>query len=91
MNASPCKMIYVQIVEGCFHIYLLKVESFCVLRPTSRICDIITIRVQYSIYTSVMLKLKACNAQTQRLDLREGPAVKLEIKYIYIFIDSGDF
>ena len=65
---------------GCFHIHLLKVESFSVLienqilrsGPMSMICDIATvwklIVVQYATYTSVMLKLETSSAQTLRMN-----------------------
>lgn len=64
----------------CFHVHLLKVESFSelienlILRggPTSMTCETTNslepILVQYSTYTSVMCKLEASSAHTLRMD-----------------------
>ena len=76
-------MMYVQSLtpEDCFHIHLLKVESFSVLienpflkgGPTSMICDITTslepIVVQFATHTNVMWKREASSVQTVRTDL----------------------
>ena len=63
-----------------FDIHLLKVESVSVLSenlslrsaPTSVICDTTTtsepVVVQYSTFTSVMLKLEAFSSQTLRMN-----------------------
>ena len=74
-------MMYVQslTLEGCFHIYLLKVESFSVLienpilrgRPMSMICDITTsleANLGPKFKLSVMWKLEGSSAQTLRTD-----------------------
>ena len=72
-------MMYMQslILKGCFHVYLLKVESFSVIIENhlrgdrcAGFCDIANglILVQYVTYTSVMWKLEASSAQTLRID-----------------------
>ncbi len=86
-------------LQGCFHVHLLKVESFSALiekpilmgGPTRFVTSLMVwkpILDQYSTWKSVMWKLEASGEQTLRMDFKvKGntccPAVQL------IFIDSG--
>lgn len=87
--ASLCRMIYKQnlTLEGCFHIYLLKVESSCGVIENPVVFffkrwayedEFVTsqlawklIPAQYSTHTNMMWKLDSPSAQTLRMNDRE--------------------
>ena len=62
--ASLSRIMYVKSLklEGCFHIHLLKVESFSALiENTSMICEITT---SFEVYCSPVWNLGKCDVET---------------------------
>ncbi len=97
--ASLCRMIYVQymcsftLLEGCFHIHLLKGECLSVLTLNLSLRCMSAIlwhhkfqMVQYTIHISALWKLEASSAHTLRMDF--CPTVSVQNfpngKYLHI-------